>query len=504
MRIGIGLGTALGGNSSARAYSITADPVLMAWYRPDTGLTNRAVNPALGPLVETGGAFGAGTDADGNPTWTKAKGDGKSMAAQTLIANMQYIGAFTVIAILKFTGTPALGDRALNISNMDTSLFWSASNQVRMIGSVAANIPATPANQSAYIIYPHNVASRASVNGAAYSTINLGQAQYSVLNRLVFGNGGFTTDASCDYSEVMVFRGQLSAAQIAGLASYIRGRYPSMGYAASGPVPFSLDQTSRGALPVGPFKVIVGAGQSNESSTYLDSATVAPAGAGVYQLGNDNTITALQRNYDANTNALDGVSDDSGTTNGGRLIKMANDYYAATGIPVLIVPCMAGASGFAGNNIAAPRLRWESDFPDSTQQRYSLFGSAVARTKNALALAGAQYGWLDMMIGESACAFLTPTAAFGVAYGKMIADFHAAIGQPVKAVLQPICNTMASGTAPNIALVQSMTAALAVPGQILVNTPWGGTMSADNIHLSGAGADATGAQAAALAVAAGF
>ncbi len=478
-------------------YNWQTDTRLLGRWKAGS-LTDLSGAGVFGNLVSTGGTVTTATNVlDGNSSWQFTKGAGISLQA-TVTTNFIY-NPFTIFIIARSTGTPAVGDTVMSSAAGlgGPWINYNAAGSYRYSGATNITIACTPANFNLLSLYAHGPQTRYGVNGAAWTVAN---SQSDELRTLAFGtieNG--TLGWSGDILEIVIVEGQPSAAFMAGITAYFRSQYPSLGVAASPPASFSVDQTTLGGLFSAPFDIIAVGGQSN-NCTMSTGATQAP-GTGVFMLGRDNNVQALPSLYMTATGLQDFVEFDSSTGAGGNATSLANTYHAATGRPCVIVPCAASGSGFFPVGTLANNQWWDASQIRGFKLRNALYGSMLARIKNLIALGGT-YRFLWWYQGETeAIAGGAPLANHKANTLAMFSSLASDLGLPQRVVVQPIANTLAGATAPNIATMQTNQAAMALAGQIVVGTPWAGAMNADNVHLGATGCDTVGTAAANLALA---
>lgn len=469
------------------AYDFSTDPLVLAWHRADTGLVNRSVFSQWGDLTNSGGTVPTTTGLDGNTAWQFAKASGGRLKSAS--ANSPNVfGPFHVFVVGKFTGTPAAGDAmwgSAQTSNNGISLRYQDSTHVRFTAQTNQAYPATPTTYQLHTMYSHSKASRAGVNGSAYTTFNPGNASIGGISIGAQG-GGLINPSDCEVCEIIVVDGQASSAFLTSLWTYLKARYPSLSLTTP---PATFTTLATGSMPSGTVDGFALLGQS-QASEFSDVATAA-AGANTYVFGNDNIISAAApAHYDSATNQLDSVSADSISV-GGCGFGIANALATRSGRNTMIIPGPLGGSSVVANVGTHPDDCWHPSARRGYLLRNTLLGSAIERTKDFIAKGG-NFRFLFWWEGESAAA-----SASYAQWPSRVVDtweaFFSAIGKPVRVIYTqiPPCNSYA-GRGANWDAFRALQLTVAVPHKYVPIVAPDGPYNTDNLHDQGAALDAIG------------
>jgi hypothetical protein len=492
------------GMGTSSGYNFATDPRLIARYRANDGLADLTANPAgFGALVQTAGAVATAVGVNGRTCWQLRSASGGYLLSGLATRYETPVHIFVVAQAAAGSLPTQFWVSAQAGAGLVTVMSYSSVAAMRYDGTGNTTIACTPANLTFYNYYAHGSVSRSSVNGAAYTSIAAVGAGFGIVSGLCFGaltTGG--NRGNLDLYEVFVYQGQAPAQFMSQLTAYVRATYPAIGVAANPPAVFSVNQTSLGGLFAAPFDFMLIGGQSNNANYATTATTIA--GANTFQLGNDNTIAALAQLYDDPTGQIDTVSVDAVAGKaGGNFTAFANAYVAASGRPLVGVPCALGGSSMSLVSPPLSPTSWNKRAVRGFRLRDSLYGSMLARGQNMLALGGT-FRALWWYQGENeAIAGGQALTDFSALTLDFFASFFADFGQPQRVLVQTIANTVAGASAPNLAAVQAAQAAFAQPGVRIVLPPSSGPYEADNIHLAASACNAVGSAAAAAAIAAG-
>ncbi len=469
---------------SALYGGFTTDLQMVDRWRASDGLTNSAPLKYHGDMTFVGGTIPTAAGVDGQTVWQKTKGDGKRLVSANAFPLQ---GPFTLIVVAKqngLGGAPALNDVLVShsVAGGSLAIAWRSTALYGSLFSGVVTFAATPANNNVLVCHMHANQSRFCVNGAPYSAPQSSGATSTLGITLgAFFDG--TQDSGWDIAEVIVYAGQggPSAQWWSSFGAYAAARYPSIWPANTTFTPFSVDQTSLGGLLAAPFDVIAFIGQSNMQEMAI-ATTGTPTGS-VFMLDKDNTVRALGTLPSVATNGvyLDRVAASNKSGIGGPIVPFANAYAAASGRPLLCVPCQRGTTGFPGDNLGSASDDWTVTYPAGIADlRCGLAGSAVARIKNAIALGGT-YRMTVGYWGEAALQAGTDASA-GPHWKTVLDDITAATGVD-RHIIQLLYATI--GGVPTTATNASLST-LAVAGKRLMSASPNSGQEADGVHNNAA------------------
>jgi hypothetical protein len=249
------------------------------------------------------------------------------------------------------------------------------------------------------------------------------------------------------------------------------------------------------------FDFIVIGGQS-QNSNYTSAGSLTFT-SGILELGNDNVYKAAVSKYDDPTNQTDLISleNPAALKSYGNAIAMANQIAAASGRPLVIVPCMLGGSGIVPPQSGGVLWAiWDPAFPRGFGLRNSLMGSMVARTQDAIARGGKfRYLWWDQGQAE-AISDLAHVNAWVSKTDSALSYFYARTGLPERTIFAQMAVTPHGS---NWAAARAAQPGLASASRIMVSEP-DGPYEPDGLHDGPAAADALGGLVAGAALSAGW
>ncbi len=485
---------------SSVSYSLATEPLILAWFKADTGLVNQSSFSQWGDLVNTGGTTPTVAGLDGHLSWSIAKASGGRLISAN--ANTPIVfGPFHIFVVGKFTGTPAAGDSifaSAQTSNNGASIRYQDGTHCRFTAQSNVAFGSTPTNYQLFNLYSHSSISRAAVNSGAYQTgMNPGNA---TIGGIVIGanGGGLLNKADCEVCEVIIVDGQAGATLMSALFTYLAARYPTLSLGAP---PATFTTLATGSMPVGAVDGFAVGGQSQASE--FSSLATAAAGAKTYVFGNDNIISgAAPAHYDLVTNQVDEVSADA-IAMGGCAFGIANALAARSGNNTVIIPGPLGGSSVVAGVGTHVDDTWHPSARRGYLLRNTLLGSLIERTKDFIAKGG-NFRFLYWWEGESAAA-----SASYAQWPSRVVDtweaFFAAINKPVRVIYTqiPVCGSYA-GRGANWDAFRALQPGVAVAHKYVMISAPDGPYNADNLHVQGAGLDAIGPLVDAAAAAEGW
>lgn len=393
MRFGFGHGLSFHGALSGIAQWFTGAQ-LLAWFRPDSGYTDRVSPSYLGDLTEQGGAVAlqASGGPDDRPYWSLAKASGGWLrTAQTTLLR----GPLHVFAIVRGTGAPAANDTWFGTgATSGCAIKYASSTAVKIVGSSSTNFTTTPLGWHLIEVVFWASFSSVSIDGGAFgaAVASLGATN---INGLGLGSIGGNNRADVDVAEFIVFEGRAPVATATAARAYLAARYPSLSIAATATyVDPPVTSAPPWSVPADGFLCI---GQSNEDG--LSSVPTEAFDAGVYMLTSAHTWAAATHPWASTTNARDTVSNDA-APNYSAISAFANRMRAYYKRPFVLIGCSRGGTNVTPETgIGTADQDWRASYPRGNVLPNSLLGSACARAEEFIRQGGTLRG-IQLCQGE--------------------------------------------------------------------------------------------------------
>lgn len=494
---GAGIGLAAG------PQGFSADPQVMAWWRPDTGYVNRIGSSPFGNLAEFGGAVATLATAGPNATpvyniLATSGGTLKSVGRHT------YAGPLQMFVVLQRTGADAFGYWLAGIGTQ-SALVYNAGDVGVLSGT---NLLIHGVDSSVFHSYDAlfwgSSYGGISLDGGAYTR---GEVAGSSFGGIVIGSAGDdSVRANIRVADVILVEGRASQKLTQQIYKYLQGRYPSLAlgtpaYVADHAAPPPWTYTS-------PWDCWLEMGQSNGEGLGTTPATAF--GANNYVLGYDfvwkaatDPICAVAQNRDTvNT----GVSVATHAGQAGFMNLMQPHY----GRPLVMVPVCAGGSSQSPEITFPDIFCWEPSLQRGLKLPDSLYGSLLARAKEAQFRGGTIRGLIIHQGESEGQAADNPTQDLWIPRTQnMIDSFRRDLNLPGMPVIYSQIQPAPSATYAAIwaRMRNVVQPQLASSNVIMVSVPDGPYIAAsavDHLHLDTAGLEAFYALVATAAIAHGY
>lgn len=496
-------------------YSLLADPQLLSFFEPETGIVDQATHGAYGNLTTIGGAIPISGSFDGLPAYRIAAKSGTTGYYKTATNTLQLQMPMHVFFIARSIGSPASGDGLLSSgSNFGAgAIRYNAPSQMTMYGGGSLNMAATTASWNLYECYFHSNKSWYSVNGGAWVTGDI--TVNGALTGLVLGNmTNGSAPSDCDVLGAYMLEGQPSEAYRASMLARLKARLPTtLTLPAALPAFPDLTLAAPGVFNASnPWDAAICIFSQSNFSNYATDNVSAAWGANSFILRNDNTwaaggnpATGFQ--WDSGNQQTDVVGVDTAAgANGSLAGALINAMAAASGRPTVGVPNALGASAVVAGVGSNQDHYWGREAQRGNHQRNSLYWSSVFRAKQVLAWGGT-IRRLVVYQGESEAnsADAVARAAWPATMHGLIRQWCADVGipNPYDNLGITTCKTVIVRVAGNASPTWTDFRTNVVPtiplnaNQVMVDAPVAGPFEGDGIHLRSAPLDTLGALIAA-------